>query len=379
MTTVIPDTIISDLPIDAWMEILNNVVTSQKAALFACSCRAAALAYTRSKWPRVVRISRSRIVREPSTGLFDVTVTPGMNVQAAVNSCPRGGCVLLLAGMHEGPLVLTADMNVHIFGRGEATLWYATGDVISSNATTSTLDGVIILSNSMEYDHIGIRIHGGCLRLQFCNVTSKEYECIFICDGANPSIVACIIRGDKHYSGIRISGVNTRGTLNMCNISAGAVTIKDGANPTLTSCTIVDGCEVGVFIIDPGTTGFLEFCEISRNGGTGIIVGRGANPLLKSCVIHNNSSSGVMFDDNNTTGTMMNCEVYNNAVPSNDGVYIRDSSKPTIVGCNFHDNEIGVFIDYGAIVDDAAISLNCVFARNTKGNIVRRAPRVYYY
>ena len=53
---------------------------------------------------------------------FDVTVAPGRDVQAAVKRCPRGGSVLLLPGVHEGPLDLTAGKTVHVFGRGRAVL-----------------------------------------------------------------------------------------------------------------------------------------------------------------------------------------------------------------------------------------------------------------
>jgi len=62
--------------------------------------------------------------------VFDVTVAPGTNVQAAVRACPPGGSVLLLPGTHEGPLRLEADKEVHIFGRGLATLRSATGTVV---------------------------------------------------------------------------------------------------------------------------------------------------------------------------------------------------------------------------------------------------------
>ena len=71
------------------------------------------------------------IVRAPASGAFDVTVAPGQAVQAAVDSCPAGGSVLLLPGTHDGPLVLEADKVVHVFGRGSATLRAATGSVLT--------------------------------------------------------------------------------------------------------------------------------------------------------------------------------------------------------------------------------------------------------
>ena len=78
------------------------------AAFLACTLKPARDAYLLSAWPRRVRISESGYVHEPASGAFDVIVAPSENVQAAVERCPPGGCVLLLPGFHAGPLVLGA-------------------------------------------------------------------------------------------------------------------------------------------------------------------------------------------------------------------------------------------------------------------------------
>ena len=91
-----------------------------------------------------VTIAADGTVLAPASGAFDVTVAPGHAVQAAVDACPTGGSVLLLPGTHEGPLVLgprqdleedeegplilSADKEVHVFGRGRATLRTTNGD-----------------------------------------------------------------------------------------------------------------------------------------------------------------------------------------------------------------------------------------------------------
>ena len=159
--------------------------------MLACSLKAAAAAYPRSKWPRAVRIKRSGAVLEPASGAFDVTVAPDEDVQAAVDRCPRGGCVLLLPGTHAGPLALTADKLVHVFGRGEATLRTATGSVLQSSAAESTIDGLAMrrqigLSNSDD----GVWIRGGRLRLQACDVTAPS-SCVRIDGGADPVVTTC--------------------------------------------------------------------------------------------------------------------------------------------------------------------------------------------
>ena len=79
------------------------------AAALACVCANAAAAYREGRWPGAVRTKRSGAVLEPANGAFDVKVSPGTDVQAAVTACPPGGSVLLLPGKHAGPVVLPAD------------------------------------------------------------------------------------------------------------------------------------------------------------------------------------------------------------------------------------------------------------------------------
>ena len=113
------------------------------AALLAGVCKAAAEAFLEVRRRRAVRVGPDGAVREPAS--FDVTVAPGENVQAAVGACPPDGCVLLLPGTHDGPLVLTAGRVLHVFGRGLATLRAAIGAVVTSEAETAVdVDGLII-------------------------------------------------------------------------------------------------------------------------------------------------------------------------------------------------------------------------------------------
>ena len=122
---------------------------------------------------------------------FDVTVAPGEGVQAAVNSCPPGGSVLLLPGTHEGTLVLPADKEVHVFGRGQATLRTWSGDVLYSRAATSTIEGLAMWQVGFRNDERGVKIEGGQLRLQACDIRSAYGICMMIKGGADPLIASC--------------------------------------------------------------------------------------------------------------------------------------------------------------------------------------------
>ena len=133
----------------------------------------------------------SGAVREPASGAFNVTVPPGEDVQAAMNRCPPGGSVLLLPGVHEGPLALPPGKVVHVFGRGLATLWTADGNVLTSSAAAATVDGLIVRREAGGEDDYGVWICGGQLRLQACNITSESLACVAFSGGADPIVTHC--------------------------------------------------------------------------------------------------------------------------------------------------------------------------------------------
>ena len=160
------------------------------AASIVCVCKAAAAAAPASKWHSAVRVCRSGHVIEPASGAFDVTVAPGEDVQAAVDRCPPGGCVLLLPGTHDGPLALTAVKEVHVFGRGRAKLRAAEGALVTSWAVKSTLDGLVIRRDAGGSGR-GVWIRGGALRLQACDVAGTSIASIRMEGGADPLLSSC--------------------------------------------------------------------------------------------------------------------------------------------------------------------------------------------
>jgi len=139
-----------------------------------------------------VSIGADGAVREPASGAFDVTVPPGEPVQAALNRCPPGGSMLLLPGEHAGPVVLSPSKEVHVFGRGLAVLSTSTGEVLVSEAVTSTVDGLVIQRKaSAAMNDYAVWIVRGGLRMQSCDVTSASLACICVDGGADPRLTAC--------------------------------------------------------------------------------------------------------------------------------------------------------------------------------------------
>ena len=210
-----PASVASSLPVEMWARVMDALGEDgcRAAAALACSFKAAKEAFPQSKWSHTVRIGCSGWVLEPANGAFDVTVAPGEDVQAAVDASPPGGCVLLLPGTHDGPLVLgarvevrrrqgheeeearTADKEVHVFGRGQAILRATTRHVLTSVAATATLDGLIVRPpEAVGADAFcGVWIAGGALRLQACDITGATLACLVISGGAgtDPMVSGC--------------------------------------------------------------------------------------------------------------------------------------------------------------------------------------------
>ena len=161
--------------------------------------------------------SESAAVAVPPDGAFDVEVAPGEGVQAAIDRCPPGGCVLLLPGTHAGPLVLAANKVVHVFGRSQATLQTVGGEVVTSAANKATIDGLIVRTeaHASGKGHHGILITAGNLRVQNCNVSNQSRSGICVTGpAADPFIVDCCLH---HCAQAGISlNEGCRGTVKGC-------------------------------------------------------------------------------------------------------------------------------------------------------------------
>ena len=99
--------------------------SDRAAALLACTCRGFRAAHAESWWPALDPATGN--VLEPRSGRFWRELSPGDDVQAAVEACPEGGCILLRPGVYalvpqEGGVGLNILRSVNLFGRGAATV-----------------------------------------------------------------------------------------------------------------------------------------------------------------------------------------------------------------------------------------------------------------
>ena len=175
----------------------------RSAACLACTCRSFRAAHAASWWPSLDPATGN--VLEPHAGRFWRELSPGDDLQAAVDACPRGACMLLRPGTHrpgtqsQEPLQrrygLRIDKRLHIFGRGQATLegpvplsgavrpwdFGSTCVYLAPGAFRATLDGLVVrvpphvglLDEHEEFyiDTEGVRVEADQARLQSLDVS----------------------------------------------------------------------------------------------------------------------------------------------------------------------------------------------------------------
>ena len=113
--------------------------------------------------------------------------------------------MLLLTGVHDGPLALAANKEVHVFGRGQAVLRTSYYDVVTCSAVTATLDGLIIRREAViddegdelvdGYGVACVVVSGGRLRLQACDLAGTAFArgaaSAWISGGTDPVFSSC--------------------------------------------------------------------------------------------------------------------------------------------------------------------------------------------
>ena len=318
---------------DIWLLIMNLTDSSRDAAALSCVSVKIASVAKESKWRSLVRLDRYGTVLAPLSG-YDIIVIEGEDVQSAIDRCPVGGSVLLMPGRHLGPLVLSADRLVHIFGNSLAYLWSSVGDVVTSFCAASTLDSIFIEADDVFGGllgdvglGVGVMIHCGRPRFQSCDFFGSCQEAVSIKGGADPYFSKCKFRNLDESESIKIMGIGTRGHFENCEISGGCW-VTEKADPEFVSSSIRGN--TGVFFND--SKGTLRNCDIF-DSPIGIRLCNGADPFFSKCTVRNGSSRGVLILNDHTKGTFVDCDISGNEVAN---VEIKDGADPTFLDCKIH-------------------------------------------
>ena len=278
---------------------------------------------------------------------FDVTVSPREPLQAAIDRCREGGSVLLRPGAHEGGVVLSKE--VHLFGRGEATLRRAAGvgPVVTSTAPAATLDGLVVRQGPCaegEKGHNGIMITAGSLLVRHCDVSSKSWSSIYV-EGAsaNPTILGCRLHGGTEAGIFFDEG--SEGRVEGCDIAGGGfgIIIFD-AEPVIIANKIHAVTESGVNIEGVGRRARLEGNRIWASEIDGVQIDCGAEPFLIANEIHGNKRSGVYVNGGGKG------RLERNIIRSNGGggIWVQELGGPSLTDNTIRDhageNGFGVFV-----------------------------------
>ena len=250
-----------------------------------------------------------------------MTVSPRESLQAAIDRCRAGGSVLLLPGAYEGGVVLSKE--VHLFGRGEATLRRAVGagPVITSTAPAATLDGLIVRRgpHAKGVGHYGILITAGSLLVRRCDVSSQSRSNICVRGpSANPTILGCKLHGSIK-SGIVFRGGSkgrVEGSVIVDNQVFGVQI--DGSEPTIVGNKIHGAEKCGVQIAGSSAARLIRN-QIWGNGESGINIFRNSDRWGPSL---SNTLSGVCIA--NSKGRLEHNTIRRNG---RAGVWVKDQGE----------------------------------------------------
>ena len=241
------------------------------AAALACVCKDAAAALPTSRRHAAVRVGRSGAVLEPANGAFDVTVAPGEDVQAALDRCPPGGCVLLLPGVHAGPLVLG-------IGPREGPRYQSAE--LPGLCDTDSEGGSEDEGEDEEEEGEG---GGGGGHPHLASEPSEEDGEGEEGGGGRGGTVAASVDKAVHVFGRGRASLRTAG---------GAVVASEAATATCDGLIIRHDSKAGCFGFgsSPNTCVWvssgalrLQACDITRSTGACVSIEGGADPMLVNC------------------------------------------------------------------------------------------------
>ena len=308
---------------------------------------------------------------------FDVTVSPRESVQEAIDRCREGGSVLLLPGAYEGGVVLSKE--VHLFGRGEATLQGVAVDeeggeeeaVITSTALEATLDGLIVRVGPHAEDgvgHHGILITAGSLLVRHCDVSSQSLSSICVQGAsADPTILGCKVHGGGDV-GIYFDE-DSKGRVEGCDIVGNfleGISIEYSA-PLIIANRIHGSAVAGVSISGIcDRPARLEGNQIWANLGHGVEIIGDASLLAND--VHSNEKAGVFV-----IGGKGRLE--RNIIRANGrgGVFVHDRGDPTLLGNIIRDHAgrdgFGVYV-HGSAFGNVVWGDGNRFSGNEAGDLL---------
>lgn len=189
-----------------------------------------------------------------------------------------------------------------------------------------------------------------------CVVVGNAENGIVSRNGAKPVISSCQIRDNALFGdgfkgtgdGIRVDD-DSAATITHCDIhnnKGGGAGISVGRKAIVRAqhCHIYDNGEANVSFTMEGN-GYIEDCEISGRAAWSIYIGSNACPSIRRCRIHDGPAFGIWIATHRShaisdaQARIEDCAIYG----MHEGISI-ERAWPWIVGCNIHHNDSGIYI-----------------------------------
>ena len=255
----------------------------------------------------------------------NVTLNPGDNLQAAIDSATAGSVITLNAGTYNLSQKVLINKSLTVQGAGGA------------------LPNVVVPSGAVVAAELG----ASNIRLERLRISGTNWG-IYAGDGT----------GAVAYNGIQIVNV-TVGTTPSTTIPGHGIFVRKVTNAVVQNCT-VETAQVNGILIDEGSSNATltgntvvttvaedSAIKISASDGAQLIgnivqnTGSGAHGILltnaKNAIIDGNTvnsafANGILLDNNSDTATVINNTV--NATVEQHGIAVKNSNSAIVAGNN---------------------------------------------
>ena len=260
----------------------------------------------------------------PAVGA-NVTLNPGDNLQAAIDSATAGSVITLNAGTYNLSQKVLINKSLTVQGAGGA------------------LPNVVVPSGAV----VAVELGASNIRLERLRISGTNWG-IYAGDGT----------GAVAYNGIQIVNV-TVGTTPSAIIPGHGIFVRKVTNAVIQNCT-VETAQVNGILIDEGSSNATltgntvvttvaedSAIKISASDGAQLIgnivqnTGSGAHGILltnaKNAIIDGNTvnsafANGILVDNNSDTATVINNTV--NATVEQHGIAVKNSNSAIVAGNN---------------------------------------------
>jgi parallel beta-helix repeat protein len=292
-------------------------------------------------------------------------------IDVAVADAEDGDRVLVRPGTYHVPVVV--DRAVRIEGRGPAediVLEPARGEAMGIAASGSVVRGLTMRPSRVGDDGFpwsALAVHGAAVIVEGCRLSSHLGATVWVGGAAaDLRLRDCVLR-DGAQNAVTVAD-EARVQVVGCRISGHRGPLAAGGEHVslvVRRSEIVDNLDHGIVAVG-GATVVVDRCTISRNAGTGVLLG-GAAPASRvvDSTIEDNAGGGVVVEGGRGRirgNTIRGCDV---------GIAVTGGAAPRIDDNELVDNRLGIGVRGAG--SDPRITGNTIRGCRAQGVIVDAA------